>query len=238
MANQRLKLLTPDEQPDAGDFGEFDDGTGADAGADGANSNSNDIGIVGGTDNDGQNGSGADASTVFGTGDGSSNGDDGFSRNPDGSFRFNKDGSRRRKRGRKAGGTNSGGGERAANSGAKSSFSVGGIEALLFSIHTMGAAALKAPELTLSEGEAQQMAIAITNVAKHYPTTIVDPKIVDWGNLLMCLGMAYGPRVYMIRERVKQERQDQRENAEARGLPRPTQGVDVDFNNIQPGPRI
>lgn len=238
MANQRLKLLAPDEQPDAGDFGDFDAGTNADAGATGVNSIGADLGANGETGNDDGNGNG-DFSNVFGAASGSdSDGDDGFSRNPDGSFRYNKDGSRRRKRGRKAGSGNGNASGGTASTGPQAKLSVGGIEALLFSIHTMGAAALKTPELALSEGEAQQMAIAITNVAKHYPTTVIDPKIVDWGNLAMCLAMAYGPRVYMIRERLKEEQTQRRQNAQTRGLPTPSPGAEINYDNIMPGPQI
>lgn len=239
MAGERIKLFAPDERPDAGDFGDDEVSNvasidGGPTGDDGANG----VEFTGTGTGDPAN-DGTDGRTIFGgTGAGGSDlgdSDDNYSRNADGSFKYNKDGTRRRRRG--AGKRPIGASPRAAP-GPKASLSVGGLESLLYSVHMMGATMLKTPEIELTQGESQQMATAIANVAKHYPTTVIDPKIVDWGNLIMCLGMAYGPRVYMIRERVQQERQDKRAAQVRNGLPAPAQGQEFDVSSIVPGPKI
>jgi hypothetical protein len=61
------------------------------------------------------------------------------------------------------------------------------------------------PELALDKDEAHNLAVAAAEVAKFYPTTI-DPKALAWFNLMLAAGVVYGPRVYLIRERLKAER--------------------------------
>lgn len=68
----------------------------------------------------------------------------------------------------------------------------------------MAAAALNAPELALESDDAKAMSVAIAEVAKHYPMTI-DPKTMAWINLASCAGMIYGPRIYLMNARKKEE---------------------------------
>lgn len=91
----------------------------------------------------------------------------------------------------------------------------------------MAAAATQTPELKLDSDEAQGMAKAIAEVARHYPTK-VDPKTLAWVNLIMALMVVYGPRIYLIRERHKSER------AERRGSNEFTT-TDPDVTRIVPG---
>lgn len=111
----------------------------------------------------------------------------------------NKDGSPRKKRGRKAG----------PNSAAKEKgASVDGIKSAIFSIHLILATTLKVPELALSQEESDAVARAIADVASHYPIA-VDPKTMAWINLGMCLGTVYGTRAisYGIRKRTEKKEQ-------------------------------
>lgn len=67
--------------------------------------------------------------------------------------------------------------------------------------------------MALTKPEAETLAKATAEVAKYYPMSI-DPKTVAWVNLATCMGLTYGPRVYMIRARLDAERK-------ARGAPQP-----------------
>ena len=97
-----------------------------------------------------------------------------------------------KKRGRKPGSTN------VNSSTKKTGVDVVGIEALLFSIHTMLAAATATPELSLSREESNQLALAISNVSRHYAIN-ASAKAVDWSNLLLTLGAIYGSRIIILR---------------------------------------
>jgi len=143
---------------------------------------------------------------VDGDGGGSDSGDAGGSnhgdeyvRHADGTVKRNKDGSPRRKRGRKPNGRGP------STSTSKGKISVSGLEAILLSFHGMAAAALKAPELALEKDEAHALAEAAAAVASYYPTTI-DPKTLAWINLGTAAVVCYGPRMYMIAARVREER--------------------------------
>lgn len=138
--------------------------------------------------------------TGAGTGDGGTAGGDGDDFDPaihEGRDKRNADGSYRRKRGRKAG----------AGSAAKSTapISVSGIEAVLVSMHGIMAAAIKVPELALAETEAAALAAAVAEVSRHYPMTI-DPKTLAWFNLAGCAATIYGPRIYLAKARISNER--------------------------------
>jgi len=61
------------------------------------------------------------------------------------------------------------------------------------------AATLSHPELILSQEECDQLALATTNVARHYVDTRRHEKTIDWGHLIIALGMIYGPRLVAIR---------------------------------------
>lgn len=136
-----------------------------------------------------------------GGGDGDGIDTDLYQRNADGSVKRNADGSPRKKRGRKAG---SGSGSSGTTS--KNPLSVSGIEALLFSTHAILSAALNTPELELEKIESQALAEATANVARHYPTSI-SAKTIDWCALATCLGLTYGSRVVLVRNRLAKERE-------------------------------
>jgi hypothetical protein len=153
-----------------------------------------------GGDGDLDGGSGGDDGGEPGNrGGGDSDGE--FQRNADGSVKRNADGSPRRKRRRRGSGTSFIGGSKTSSKGA---VNLSGVEAVLLSLHEMGAAALKAPELRLESSEAEGMSKAIAEVARHYPTKI-DPKTLAWANLVMACSIVYFPRFYLIRERIKAE---------------------------------
>lgn len=103
-----------------------------------------------------------------------------------------------------------------------------GIEALLFSTHAILAAGLKVPEIALSKTEAETLAKATADVAKHYPTSI-SPKTIAWCNLATCVGLTYGPRVYMVRSRLDKEKR------ERKGAPEPTPAANEAAAFIPPG---
>lgn len=79
------------------------------------------------------------------------------------------------------------------------------VTAILFSIHTMLAAATKTPELALDEKEARGIAEAATKVAAFYDVA-ASAKTIAWANLVSALGVVYGPRVIAIGMRRKHER--------------------------------
>ncbi len=58
----------------------------------------------------------------------------------------------------------------------------------------------------MSDAEAESIAKATKNVARHYPTIAASEKIVDWTMLLWTLGSVYGTRVYLsMPEKPKQK---------------------------------
>jgi hypothetical protein len=76
------------------------------------------------------------------------------------------------------------------------------IEKTLYSLHLMGAAMFSTPELALDEQEAKQLGQAIAGVAAQYDT-VIDPKKLAWGQLLVCVGTIYGTRIYAVHARKK-----------------------------------
>ncbi len=71
---------------------------------------------------------------------------------------------------------------------------------VLISIHAMGAAILKTPEIELSQPEAHSLASASAQVLRHYPAVVLPAQTVDWIALMSVIGMAYGPRLVAIRQ--------------------------------------
>lgn len=63
----------------------------------------------------------------------------------------------------------------------------------------------KTPEFALEEYEAQKLAEAGANVAKHYNITASD-KALAWTNLAFCMGSVYGARIAAIGMRKKTEK--------------------------------
>ena len=113
----------------------------------------------------------------------------------------NADGTYRRKRQRK--GTR---GERTASIRSKAdlSASIDGLSKTLMVIHVGLAEMTKTPELVLQETESSALATSIANVLSEFDIT-PDPKIQAIIGLLMTGGMIYGPRMYLIRTRLKND---------------------------------
>lgn len=136
-------------------------------------------------------------------------GDD-ISRDENGNIRYNKDGSPRKKRGRKPGsagtsGANSGGGK---SSSTKNSQNLTAIETLAFAIngfHIALAAFTKAEELQLEDSESEALAKSVWNVAQQFDMS-PDPRIIAIGGLIATAAQIYGPRIYVIADRRKKEK--------------------------------
>lgn len=69
--------------------------------------------------------------------------------------------------------------------------------------------ALSAPEMELTEAEAEQYAKSVGTVARHYDMG-ASAKTLDWFNLLTTMGAIYGVRVMQIANRRKDERAGRR----------------------------
>ena len=116
--------------------------------------------------------------------------------------KFNRDGTFRKKRGRKAG-TGSG-----ANRGKATDYSASldAFTGMLAIVHVGLASVTKTPELVLEEDEAKSLAMASANVLEQFDIT-PDPRVTAIVGLITTCGVIYGPRVYLVRERRKAERE-------------------------------
>jgi hypothetical protein len=47
--------------------------------------------------------------------------------------------------------------------------------------------------------EAEFLAQSIADVARHYNPAVFEQKTIDWSNLVQCLALVYGPRIYNMR---------------------------------------
>lgn len=120
--------------------------------------------------------------------------------------RRNANGTWSRKRGRTA---NSSGG-RNTNSGRKTEQSnkanIESLASILAIVHAGIASATKTPELALEDDDASALAQATTNVLVEFDIQ-PNPKVQAIVGLVMTAGAVYGPKVYMIKERRKEERE-------------------------------
>ena len=96
---------------------------------------------------------------------------------------LNKDGSPRRRRGRKPGGTTQ----------KASSLDLNGLEAILLSTHMMLAAIVKEPVIAIDKAEAALLATSIGNVARHYDLG-ASRLTLDWIALGSAMASVYAPR--------------------------------------------
>lgn len=110
-----------------------------------------------------------------------------------------------KRRGRKPGST---------NKAKTASLDLSSVEALLLTIHTGISVILKAPEFELTEEEAHKIAEAGTRVSRHYNMTAT-AKSVDFANLAIVLGTAYGSRFMAMKMRHDMERDERRNKARA-----------------------
>lgn len=120
-----------------------------------------------------------------------------------GTDKFNRDGSFKRKRGRKSGGATGSSGKRKNASG---SASVDAIRNALEGIHITCAFAFKTPELVLEDDESKPLSEAVAEVAKHYDIPDIAPVTVAWISLMVTAGRVYGPKAILIRERIRAEK--------------------------------
>jgi hypothetical protein len=71
----------------------------------------------------------------------------------------------------------------------------------------MLAAMMNAPALGISQQEANAVASAAANVARHYDLGSTSQQTADWCQLALALGVVYGPRIMaMMPERKKRDR--------------------------------
>lgn len=123
----------------------------------------------------------------------------------------NANGSYTRKRGRKAGAGNTSRKAKAHNSSSLAS-SIDALTGMLVIAHTGLASVTKVHELAIDEGEGRSLAMSLANVLDQYDIT-PDPKVTAMVGLIFTAGTIYGPRVYLYRERIKQEKLAKRPSA-------------------------
>lgn len=85
---------------------------------------------------------------------------------------------------------------------------INGIERLLIGVHTSLAALASAPEWLLDDNEAKQVSIAVANVASHYKIKGLDRKTQDWLLLIQVVGLTYGTRAWLTRQRIMEARKN------------------------------
>jgi len=141
-----------------------------------------------------------DPSTLGGSGD------DGFDPTIHvGRDKRNADGSFTRKRGRKSGGGSSAGrnpGKGKASPDLKAATDT--LSRTLLMLHLGIAGATKTPEMALSQDEADVLANASVNVLEQFDIR-PDPKVEAIVGLIIAAGTVYGPRAYLIRQRMAKE---------------------------------
>jgi hypothetical protein len=149
---------------------------------------------------------GSGAGTGDGNGDGGT-GDDGFERDDAGNIKRNRDGSPRRKRGRKSG-SNSGTGF-ASSTKAKGKDdlkrSIDALSNILLVSHLGLSGVTNIPEIALEKDDADLLANAAVPVLEQFDFT-PDPRFVAVFGLIMACGKVYGPRAYLYRVRKENER--------------------------------
>jgi hypothetical protein len=79
------------------------------------------------------------------------------------------------------------------------------VKPFLLMAHTWAAVFLKTPELNLTEDEADKLSNAYNNFCEYHDIPILSPKRMSEINMILALGMVYGPRVVAVRNRIKEE---------------------------------
>ncbi len=114
----------------------------------------------------------------------------------------NANGEWRKRRGRKSAGSSS------ASVSRKKTNHAASLDALtntLIIVHAGIASATKVPELSIEDDEAKVLATAVASVLEEFDIQ-PDPKVQAIVGLVIAAGSIYGPRVYLIRERQKEQR--------------------------------
>lgn len=140
--------------------------------------------------------------------------DDGDGFNPDihvGRNKRNANGEFTRKRGRRAGNSAAGGSKKGRAHSPDLSASIDALSGVLFLVHGGLASFTKVPEVALETSEATSLATGIANVMEQYDLT-PDPKVTAWVGLIMTASAIYGPRMYIYRERKREERKNKKTN--------------------------
>lgn len=78
-------------------------------------------------------------------------------------------------------------------------------------VHIGIATATKTPEMALDDKEAETLSVAVSNVLTEFDIR-PDPKVEACIALAIAAGSIYAPRVYLIRERWKAEKNDKGAN--------------------------
>lgn len=113
-----------------------------------------------------------------------------------------------RRRGRQKGSKNRSGGTGANQYNTYKKQAATDLSGILMSLHMMGAAFLKVPELELDQKEAERLSDAVNRVQAEYNIPILDPKTMAWINLAMVAGGVYGPRIVAHSLRTKREKRE------------------------------
>ncbi len=124
----------------------------------------------------------------------------------------NADGSYRRKRRRKSGDGGPASKPRKAANRSDYASSVDALANVLVVAHAGLSVATKTPELAIEEAEGKALAGALANVMAEFDIR-PDPKVEAMIGLVIVASTMYGPRLYLIRERVKKARATAKEAA-------------------------
>lgn len=116
--------------------------------------------------------------------------------------KINADGTYRRKRARKSGGSNSAGNRNKAR--ANTETGVAAIARIFYIVHAGLASATKTPEIALADEDSKALAEATARVLDEFDIR-PDPKIEAIIGLITTASVVYGPRAYMINMRRKVE---------------------------------
>ena len=160
------------------------------------------VGRSGGGDVNGGGGTGEPIDPVALAGGEPDDGDDSFARNDDGTVKRNKDGSPRRKRGRKSGGSNA---SRKATNPHDLKASIDALTNMLALSHQGIAIIANVPEMALNADEARLLATATVPVLEQFDFK-PDPRFTAVFGLVMVAGQIYVPRAVLIRMRRSEER--------------------------------
>lgn len=81
------------------------------------------------------------------------------------------------------------------------------LSSLLYSLHLMGSALLKTPELELTVEESEKLGKAVARVNAEYGNIILDPKTAALLNLGIVGVTIYGPRIITVRNNKKKKKE-------------------------------